>query len=71
MGSPWNSQANGGKNETLEECLKRELHEELGIEVEVGEFLCSYKHVLNCESAINLYAYEVILNTRDILIEGS
>jgi mutator protein MutT len=60
MGSPW--EFPGGKvekNETLQECLKRELHEELGIEVEVGEFLCSYKHVLNCQSAINLYAYEV------------
>jgi 8-oxo-dGTP diphosphatase len=31
----------GGKlepGETLEECLKREMHEEFGIEVEVGEF---------------------------------
>jgi mutator protein MutT len=60
MGSPW--EFPGGKvenNETLQECLKRELCEELGIEVEIGAFLCSHKHVLNCQSAIHLYAYEV------------
>ena len=37
----------GGKregNETFEECLKRELREELGIEVEVGEVLESLTH---------------------------
>lgn len=37
----------GGKrelNETFEECLVRELREELGIEVEVGEMLESLSH---------------------------
>jgi mutator protein MutT len=37
----------GGKregDETFEECLVRELHEELGIEVEVGELLESLTH---------------------------
>jgi len=61
MGSPW--EFPGGKvekNETLQECLKRELREEFDIEVEVGAFLCAHKHALNCQSAINLYAYEVI-----------
>ena len=37
----------GGKreaNETFEDCLRRELREELGIEVEVGELLDSILH---------------------------
>jgi 8-oxo-dGTP diphosphatase len=60
MGSPW--EFPGGKaenNETLQECLKRELREEFDIDVEVGDFLCAQKHVLNCQAAIKLYAYEV------------
>lgn len=60
MGSPW--EFPGGKvekDETLQECLKRELREELGIEAEIGAFLCAQKHVLNCQSAIHLFAYEV------------
>src|SRR5216117_3701039 len=38
----------GGKREsgeTFEECLQRELREELGIEVEVGEWLGSVTHL--------------------------
>lgn len=53
----------GGKqkdNETLEECLKREIKEELDIDIEVGPFLCSIKHNLNCQSAIELYAFRAI-----------
>ncbi|EKE04183.1 MAG: hypothetical protein ACD_20C00098G0011 [uncultured bacterium] len=37
----------GGKlkcEETPEQCLKRELEEELGIETEVGDFICSSKY---------------------------
>ncbi len=73
MGHSW--EFPGGKledNETLEECLKREIHEELGIDITVGELVSSRKHVLNCQSAIMLYAYharylsgEIILNDHD------
>ena len=59
MGYSW--EFPGGKlegNETLEECLKREIKEELGVAIDVFQFLCSHKHVLNCQTAINLYAYE-------------
>ena len=50
----------GGKledNETLEECLKREIREELAIEIKVGPLVSLHKHVLNCQTAIALYAY--------------
>jgi len=53
----------GGKQkegETLEECLKREIKEELGIDIAVGSFLCSVKHILNCQSAIELHAFKAI-----------
>ena len=58
MGYSW--EFPGGKledNETLEECLKREIREELAIEIEVGPLVSLNKHVLNCHSAIALYAY--------------
>lgn len=59
----------GGKlenNETLEECLKREIREELDIEIEVGPLVSVNKHVLNCQSAITLYAYRVQYTSGEI-----
>lgn len=44
-------------DETLEECLKRELLEQLGITITVGPLFSSRKHVINCQAAILLYAY--------------
>ncbi len=59
----------GGKieeSETPEECLKRELHEELGIDAEIGEFLIaskySYDHI-----SVELFAYRVNSYTGDII----
>ncbi|MCU0465750.1 MAG: A/G-specific adenine glycosylase [Anaerolineae bacterium] len=50
----------GGKqepDETLTECLQRELLEELGIEVEVGEELCVVKHAFT-HFSITLHAFD-------------
>ena len=58
MGYHW--EFPGGKledNETLEECLKREIWEELGITIGVGRLISSRKHVINCQAAIIHYAY--------------
>jgi mutator protein MutT len=69
-GYPW--EFPGGKleeNETLQECLKRELREELGIEVKVGELVALSKHVLNCQQAISLYAYEVTYLSGDLTLK--
>lgn len=58
----------GGKidlGETAQEALKRELHEELDIEVEVSDFICSsrydYEHI-----SVELSAYRVLQISGDI-----
>jgi len=69
MGNNW--EFPGGKledNETLEECLKREIFEELGIDIAVGKLISSRKHVLNCQSAIMLYAYQAEYLSGEIVL---
>ena len=51
----------GGKlsdDETPQECLKRELMEELHIDAEVGSFICKNTHEYN-DFTIELHLYEV------------
>lgn len=69
MGYHW--EFPGGKledNETLEECLKREIMEELGIDIAVGALVSSRKHVINCQVAIILYAYHAEHISGDIVL---
>ena len=49
------------KGETPEQCLKRELQEELSIEVEVGELFCSSIFAYTSEWTVKLLAYRVTL----------
>jgi A/G-specific adenine glycosylase len=49
----------GGKQEsgeTIQECIARELQEELGIEIEVGDFLVKVKHAYS-HFTMDLYTY--------------
>jgi 8-oxo-dGTP diphosphatase len=62
----------GGKvenDETAEECLKREMKEEFGIDVSVGEFIGEsvyhYDHI-----SIRLLAYRTFWNTGEIKIKA-
>ena len=68
IGAKW--EFPGGKlepGETLEECLKRELKEELNFEVEVGEFVASSKFICK-EKEIELMAFRVTYVSGDIVL---
>lgn len=47
------------EGETLEECLERELKEELGITARVGELFCIGEHRYNPHLTIRLFAFRV------------
>lgn len=56
------------EGETPEQCLKRELLEELAITVDVGSLICSTEHIFTPEFTIRLIVYrtEVISGTFDL-----
>jgi 8-oxo-dGTP diphosphatase len=47
------------EGETHRQCLKRELHEELAVDAEIGELYCIGEHVLTPQWTIRLFAYRV------------
>ena len=58
------------KGETPEQCLRRELKEELAVEIEVGDLICSSEYSYTPEWTIRLLAYRTklisgILNLKD------
>lgn len=60
----------GGKlepNETMVQCLKRELNEEFGIEVNIDSFICMNKHRYTF-GELELYAYKVKLISEKFLL---
>lgn len=60
----------GGKleeGETLQECLKRELFEELGIQAQVGEHLCTVS-VPYKETLFEMHVFRVFSFTGEIIL---
>ena len=59
----------GGKieeNESLEACLKREIREELGIEINILEQLPSFKHRYSANFSIELFPFRCNLLSHEI-----
>lgn len=55
--------------ETPEECLKRELQEELDIIAEVGDLICTGEHSYTPEWTIRLLAYRATVVSGDLNIK--
>lgn len=59
----------GGKieaNESLEACLKREIWEELGIEIDILEQLPSFKHSYSANFSIELFPFRCKIVSHEI-----
>lgn len=56
------------KNETLEECLRREIKEELGVEIQVLEQLPSNQHNYSKSKIIELIPFRCTLQTFEIVL---
>jgi len=59
----------GGKieeHESLEACLKREIREELGIEIEILEQLPSFKHSYSANFSIELFPFRCKIINHEI-----
>ncbi|MGI0105194.1 (deoxy)nucleoside triphosphate pyrophosphohydrolase [Salinimicrobium sp. WS361] len=54
------------KGEDLEDCLKREIEEELGVEIEIKERLPSNIHIYSDEKSIKLIPFRCSLQTFEI-----
>ncbi|MUP46976.1 (deoxy)nucleoside triphosphate pyrophosphohydrolase [Gramella sp. BOM4] len=57
------------KGETLEECLKREIKEELGLNIEILERLPPNQHRYNDQKIIELIPFRCSLQTSEIILK--
>ena len=56
------------ESETLQGALERSLKEEMGIEAEVGDYLTTGGHVINCQLSIKSYVYDVVHLSGDFVL---